>query len=76
MKCKNTTVMSCKKKHLCLSEFCCLYSKHTDSDNLPEDLQKFNNYGQCICKACEVSAGRNMKRNRANILHQDGKPNI
>ena len=46
MKCK-TTMMSCKKKYLCLSEFCCLCSerlqgrKHTHSDNLPEDVQKF-----------------------------------
>ena len=47
MKCKNN-LMSYKKKHyVCLSEFCCLCSgrlqgrRHTDSDNLPEDLQKF-----------------------------------
>ena len=37
------------------------------SDNLPEDVQKFISetseiYGQCICKACEVSARRNMKK--------------
>ena len=81
-----TTVMSCKKKHLCCSEICCLCSgrlqgrRHTHSDNLPEDLQKFISvtseiYGQCICKACEVSARRNMKRNSGEILHQDGKLN-
>ena len=34
--------MSCKKKHLCLSEFCCLYSGRFQAHTLPEDLQKFN----------------------------------
>ena len=35
-------LMSCKKKHLCLSEFCCLYSGRFQAHALPEDLQKFN----------------------------------
>ena len=43
MKCKiKTSVMSCKKKHLCLSGFCCLYSGRFQAHTLPEDLQKFN----------------------------------
>ena len=35
-------LMSCKKKHLFLSEFCCLNSGRFQAHTLSEDLQKFN----------------------------------
>ena len=68
MKCK-TTIMSCKKKYLCLSEFWCLCSgrlqgrRHTHSDNLAEDVQKFISETSVSAYVRHVrSARRNMKK--------------
>lgn len=74
--------MSSKKK--CVGETCCLCSgrlygrKHTHTERLSEDLQKFlldvsalgEGCGQCVCRACEVSAKDCMKKWESGTVYK------